>query len=188
VILFRYAWAVFLVIVVGHALTACLATSTKPFPEDGWGTLRGTLPVWLQRPSVSMDLVWIRGALGPSKVQDGTCVIRMPDAAEGDLDPAERLVRACMRIGGLRLHQKLPAGAIRLYWHQAPNIAGVGRMYGELFTERSGPPEGFYFQPDPAGPCHVVTALDERALGHEIKHCFDGYFHYTSGRWKPRAQ
>lgn len=186
-ILFRYAWMVAIVIVVGHALCACLAASPKPFPET-WGHLRTTSPGWLQHPSVVLDVAWVR-ARGTAQVHDGVCVLHMADTSERDLTPAEEQLQACVRAGGLRTDRPTPAGAVRLHWHRVPSRSAVADLREQLQAKLSAENfAGFYYHPVATGPCHVVTIATRTVVGHEIKHCFDGFFHFSDGRWRPRPE
>ena len=185
-ILFRFAWVIGILVVVGQFVTACFATAGKPFPEGGWPTLQFTRPAWLEQPSVVVDVIWHREPVRSAAVRDGACHIYMPDGGERDLYVAEDLVRACVATGTLRSSPTIPAGARRLYWHQVTGTAAVVARFRELFAAATWPLAGFYYHPRLDGPCHVVTSVQHVALGHEIKHCFDGHFHGDRSRWRPR--
>lgn len=187
-ILFRFAWVIFLVIMGGHALTSCLATSTKAFPEDGWPRMQLILPAWLHQPTLALDVIWVRGQLRASEVRDGVCILHLADNSELDLRPADSMVRACASTGRLRTDRPTPPGGVRVYWHQVPDRAALVKRYQELHAGLANamPFNGFYYHPQPSGVCHVVTATAYAVLGHEIKHCFDGRFHGEGNRWRER--
>lgn len=181
-IVFRYAWIVALAAIAGHTLSACVATSPKEYPEKGWPTLRLARPAWLHKPTLELDVRWVRER-GEAQVQNGVCVLHLADDVERSLNQAEEQVAACVKTGALLLPEKPPAGAVRLHWHQQPSVDAVTLRWRQLFQVGSFPLAGFYYHPNASGACHVVTSTAHEALGHEIKHCFDGEFHASGNRW-----
>jgi hypothetical protein len=165
-----------LAIAVGSAIA-------KPFPE-AFPALAGR-PAWLDTPDAVFDVRWIRAYSTVSEVRDGVCTVYMLDRVESDLYYAEEQVDACIKSGRLQLHQRVPAGATRIRWYRAAGPDAVNTMRYELYGLRDFRMGGFYYHPDPNGPCHVITARGALALGHELKHCFDGFFHSSSSRWFP---
>ncbi|HEY8361101.1 MAG TPA: hypothetical protein VIL30_26900 [Ramlibacter sp.] len=177
------SWIFAALLVVAPALTGCMATSPKVYPETSWPTLRLSPPAWLQQPTAVIDVLWERTAAPTPEIRGGVCVLRMADEVEANLNPGEEQIAACLRSGQMRLQPAPPPGAVRLHWHREAGISGVMAKLHQLFHTSSYPLAGFYYHPNPAGPCHVVTSIAHEALGHEIKHCFDGSFHAAGNRW-----
>jgi hypothetical protein len=177
VILFRYAWIIALLIMLGSCLT-----SPKRHAE-AWPVLQWPRAAWTQgEPTHELDIAWARRGGPPPRVVDGVCIVHMADQQESDLLDAERQVEACVATGGLRLDRPTPPGAVRLRWYRFPDVEATSRAYSELYTGLSRRVAGFYYH-GPGEPCHVATARTRRALGHELKHCFDGQFHRSDGSW-----
>lgn len=160
------------------------AHAQKRWPDGNAPVRQARRPRWLDTPDAVLDVRWVR-ARGAAEVRGGVCVLALADDTEHDLHEAEAQVLACLRSGAGTSGATSPAGAVRLHWHQVDTRADVAARFDSVFPGLARPMDGFYDQPDPAGPCHVVTArVGEPALGHEIKHCFDGHFHGALGRWK----
>jgi hypothetical protein len=158
----------------------------KPFP-DPHAPARAA--AWVGAASVVMHVRWVRTFEHPqSEVRDGVCVLYMADRDEDSLTVAEALVSRCLQ-GKLAVVSPAPADTVLLHWHMVDSPEAIDRMRRELYpSERPERNAGYYFHPDPTGPCHVITNVNRKALGHELKHCFDGEFHNSvPGQFGGRA-
>lgn len=160
----------------GISLAASLSTTAqKPFPDQH---APARPAAWLGKPDLALHVRWVRvDEIPQAEVRDGVCVIYMPDRDEASLLAAEDLLAKCA-AGPISLQSPAPAGTVLLYWYRVESAEAIGRMRAELYPYAT--PQvlaGYYHHPDPAGPCHVITNVNRRAVGHEIKHCFDGEFH-----------
>jgi hypothetical protein len=170
---------------LGLALAAvlCLPVNAgKPFPES-WTSIRQPLPAWLATPNYAIDVRWVRAYSTVPDVREGVCTVYSLDRDEVDLYGLQAQVDACLAQGLRAGAGPLPAGVVRLHWHEVANPIEVWKRSNDVFTYVGFPNlVGFYFHPDPAGPCHVITAARYRALGHELLHCIKGWYHDGNGR------
>ena len=170
-------------------LAAGVAMAAKPFPDSVWPRVRPGRHAWMAHPDVKMYVRWVRTSAGnvPQwEVRDGVCVIYMADGTQLALKPGDRLLEGCWASGRTSIAGPRPPGAVLLHWYRLPNRGAVQQRYDDLFGA-NGPLgffTGFYWHPDPDGPCHIFTARDAQSAGHEFKHCVDGAFHYPSGTWR----
>jgi hypothetical protein len=141
-------------------------------------------PAWLQTPTHILTVRWVRVWGVPQfEVRDGLCVVYVADAQQ-ELTVVERLMEGCIARGAGVVRAP---GTVQLHWHRIPNTRQaiderMGSLMGASYREAG----GFYFHPDPKGPCHIVTRMQQDRAGHELKHCFDGHFHDAQGRWLNR--
>jgi hypothetical protein len=170
---------------LGLALAAVLclpASAGKPFPES-WPSLRTPLPAWLATPDHVIDVRWVRAYGTVPDMRDGACTVYSLDRDREDLYVLQAQVVTCLAQGLRAGAGPVPAGVVRLHWHRVADHIEVWKRKRELFTYTSYPDfVAFYFHPDPAGPCHVVTAARYQTLGHELLHCAKGWFHDATGR------
>jgi hypothetical protein len=176
---------------LGLALAAvlCLPVNAgKPFPES-WTSIRQPLPAWLATPNYAIDVRWVRAYSTVPDVREGVCTVYSLDRDEDDLYVLQAQVEACLAQGLRAGTDPVPVGVVRLHWHEVADHLEVWRRARDLFTHAGFPNlVAFYFHPDPAGPCHVVTAARYRAVGHELLHCIKGMFHDISGRRYAREE
>jgi hypothetical protein len=138
--------------------------------------------------SITMDVRWVRAPSPFSEVRDGVCVLYMGDSESG-LEVGASQLEQC-RNGALALPATVPAGAKRITFYKADawdEFAAVfARMYGRPIYGDAlrGYPGGFYHL-EADGTCSVVYRAKAApiAVGHEIKHCFDGNFHDIDHKW-----
>jgi hypothetical protein len=158
------------------ALLPCLVDA-KAFPDPHHPARAAA---WLSNPSLVLTVRWVRVDEVPqSELRDGVCVLYMPDRDEGSLAAAERLLHKCAATPGPKLEQPA-AGVVLLHWHQVTSPEAIAAMRAELYPyDAAHRNAGYYYHPDPAGPCHVITNINRVAVGHELKHCFDGEFHVS---------
>lgn len=153
-----------------------------------WPTgVQTRMPDWMQAPPpVALHIRWVRAHGANSEVLEGICTLYLADHERG-LEHAEDQVMHCHRAGARPVAQP-PAGVVLLHWHPAPSAEDVARMYEQVYMGTAGANiVGFYrHQPGAGQPCHVVTDVRQFALGHEIKHCFDGAWHPVRGQGQPR--
>lgn len=163
-------------------LGALPALAQKEFPDNH----RKNDAAWLAAPEMTLQLRWVFVQDHPqTEIRDGVCILYAPANNDEQLLEVEPLLRACAATG-LAPARGAVAGTVQLHWHRAP-LTEVTRRADEIFGRTPGFKDGFYYHPDNAGPCHIVTAHGSAAAGHELLHCIRGNFHYTNGRWKARA-
>jgi hypothetical protein len=156
--------------------------ASKPFPES-WSSVRLPLPAWLATPDHVLDVRWVRAYGTVPDTRDGICTVFSLDRNEDDLYVLQDQVSACLAQGLRAGAGPLAPGLVRLHWHEVAAPLDVWTRAKQLFAHAGFPDiAGLYFHPDPAGPCHVVTAARYRVLGHELLHCIKGMFHDTNGK------
>lgn len=176
--------------VAGALLGVLVALAIEADAQRQWRTpmplsQRTPPPAWLQWPKVAMHVRWIRAHGATSEVRDGVCVLYMADTERG-LEHAEDQIQHCATQGA-RPVRGAPAGTVLLYWHPVDDEYAVANLYEDVYASTAGARiVGFYLHRGGTEPCHVVTTPRHFALGHEIKHCFDGEFHPRRGHPAPR--
>lgn len=123
---------------------------------------------------VTMDVKWVRvAAEGLPELREGTCHVYAPDHPRLLTRMWEQL-DWCRRQPGPLTAPALQPGAVRITWIELPDITPLERDY----FPHTKPSLGFFKRRGAA--CLVVTRTPERgysAVGHEVKHCYDGHFH-----------
>ena len=98
---------------------------------------------------------------------------------------AATIIAACIALTGCAATTKFPTESGTVQWHkvthsQMQEACTDGNIHSKiLFTVRA-----CYRMENSV--CHIYAEdgkehLEE--LGHELKHCFDGYFHDSKGHW-----
>lgn len=179
------------------SLLAVTATA-KPFPEDPWHVTQHDVEQ-LGAPTFVLDVKWVRSYSPVAEMRDGTCYVYVGDRDENDLRKMGEELQQCARIPHA-LNDVPIAGARRIAFHlvDVTKTFGVNQLYDTVYTTkpmfmmRAGAPRlvaapmapwmgGFYVDLDSTATCTVVGFPP--ALGHEVKHCFDGRFHDAHENW-----
>lgn len=129
----------------------------------------------------SLPVKWIKSNDPPqAEVRDGVCNLYMPDHPHGDIPYASKLIQDCLTKGGLS--DGTPPGSARLNWFQVPDTKNTFELYDMVNGKYKG--KGVHMNGFEWGdqknndPMNIVTTKgNERSLGHEIKHYYDGLFH-----------
>lgn len=158
-----------------------------------------TLPRALEAGSGNVQkIAWTKGADASAfRDQNGVCHTFARDAKVALKDLGDQ-VRAC--FDGTLPEKVVSAPSVKpvkVVWNKVPRaqMAGVyaeatgqgsikGKGGGWKSADRLFAVRGFFMYV--ADTCHVV--VDDKAeytgtLGHEFKHCVDGYFHNHMGEW-----
>jgi hypothetical protein len=134
-----------------------------------------------QSLKASLPIKWVRTPQGQpsSEVIDGICKLWFPDDPKGNINAdLESLINACLKQGGLA--EGVPEGSHRLNWYQIDDLASMWALNKEKhgWVKRNAPKgadlQGFHWEE--GGQNHIATR-NKRALGHEIKHIYDGKYH-----------
>lgn len=135
--------------------------------------------------------------------QDGTCNVQLADSEQGlagFLSQMEACRKGIVRATATEQMKKVEAKKLRLFVVKTAAEAEsrwvdhIGMRAYKALSRRMIPTvcvEGYTckgvvgFQFDGSGYCGIVIAQHyiSRA-GHEMKHCYDGEYHYASMRWK----
>lgn len=158
-----------------------------------------TLPRALEAGSGDVQkIVWTKSADAPAfRDQNGVCHTFARDS-KAALTTLGDQVRACFD-GTLpaKTVTQYDAKSVKVVWNKVPRaqMAGVyaeatgqgsikGKGGGWKSADRLFAVRGFFIYN--ADTCHVVVADSAEytgTLGHEFKHCVDGYFHNNMGEW-----
>lgn len=150
-----------------------------------------TPPAALPAPDVVIPIRWVRQGPPQFEVRAGACVLYLADVEE-QRAAADGLVRACAARGGL-----VPgAGDVDVHWLEVDTVAQLLRLRDQVYPPERAMPSlsirpamagrgidafritGFFSREGGAGPCTVVSLRGKPAtLGHELKHCLDGFWH-----------
>jgi hypothetical protein len=136
-----------------------------------------TMPDWLSgEAEATVPLRWVRTS-GPvsAEVREGVCVLSAPDHPGGRLPRIDSAIRKC--AADPTIGTAAPKDGVLLRWYVGSDHYVMARMSTELTAKRTKKFVEGVFRRD-GDVCHVVTlrgTID--ALGHEMKHCFDGLYH-----------
>lgn len=132
-------------------------------------------PDWTAAPTATLQVRWVRvNEIPQFEVRDGVCVIYMPDFRYDSPPAADDLLRGCIATGKASAKGVIP-GTVQMHWHEVSTMAQVVERSTQIFGLRKRWFDGFYFKRGDI--CHIVTGPRGPAVGHELKHCFDGDFH-----------
>jgi hypothetical protein len=184
---------------------ASLCASAKTFSESDSSVTQEQIDAALGAPTFTLDVKWVRADSPVAEFRDGTCYVYVGETfgRESSLYPMGALLEQCVAKGAHVVNAKPIDGARRIAVHLAPNmddmfavtrmidaVLGTGKaiLVGRGLNMRfvAAPKHlagGVYFDPDgdKGGTCTVVGF--RWALGHEVKHCFDGEFHDEHWNW-----
>lgn len=143
-------------------------------------------------------IAWTKGAEGKAfRDEHGICHTFSRDTKASLQDLGEQ-VKACFN-GSLpeKLVKAPPVKSVKTAWNKVPRaqMATIyaqatnqgtikGKGGGWMRTDRLFAIRGFFMYH--ADTCHVVVPDQPdyvSTLGHEFKHCVDGYFHDNQGEW-----
>lgn len=192
-------------ILIAAALVASAAAASagKPFPEQSYHA-RVDLSK-LGPPTFVMDIKWVRAYSPIPEFRDGTCYVYAQDVfqRESTLEPLGDQIMRCAALGARVVNDRPIDGARRVRVHLVPETAdvfAVTRIMEKLFGEKKpsmslkrGTPShgialtlgGLYVDPDAASGGEATIIGVKRALGHELKHVFEGEYHNVRGAWLP---
>ena len=144
------------------------------------------------------QITWTKGSeVAAFRDQNGVCHTYSKDTRAG-LPKLGEQVKACFS-GSLPQKSVVATGAksVSVAWNKVPRaeMAGVysevtgqgtikGKRAGWRSADRLFAVRGFFKYHD--NTCHVVVPDQPDyigTLGHEFKHCIDGYFHDNAGEW-----
>lgn len=124
-----------------------------------------------------MDVKWTRAWSPIAEVHDGFCHLFYTDNREDEMNIADSEVRQCS-LKADQARASTDASTKRIRFVMVESNMAVGEEYSRVYNVKDvfeGRAAGFYrIEGD---TCVVVASKRSFALGHEIKHCFDGDFH-----------
>ena len=150
-----------------------------------------TAPEWIKKEGKGpVMLAWHKGAELPGFVEKGICHVFSRDENENDLVFFGEQVVKCLdgNLAEGRSTSVVPVKKIMAYFadrttviRRYVDINGLGDRRDRDSLEETG---GFFFWRD--GICRINFNGYGRKVGHETKHCFDGFFHDNNWNWYPR--
>lgn len=169
------------------ALTATAVSAEKKFGEAAWPDLRSPAPAWVATPDIVIDVKWTRIYSPVAELIDGVCHLYYTDFDEQAMFIAQGQVEQCIRKGGALTTDTPGKGVRRLHIYKVRGSGSAEKAWNEFFDTtqprfawQKSFRETLAFYYEAKGACMIVANYDHAALGHEIKHCYDGNFH--SGR------
>ncbi|OGZ06691.1 MAG: hypothetical protein A3D65_02105 [Candidatus Lloydbacteria bacterium RIFCSPHIGHO2_02_FULL_50_13] len=137
-----------------------------------------------------IPVLWHKNVEGEAFVDGkGVCNAFAPNTPIG-LEKLGEQVQACFYGKTPKKKSMAPSeqASVLVSWQQirtsdAPRLLKIIRPKDDTAYASPETIEGF-FKKDQNGVCFVYVARDNFSiLGHEVKHCFDGYFHAPVGYW-----
>lgn len=131
-------------------------------------------------PPVVMDVRWLRTP-GLPEVRDNACWVAVADVDEDSIAAMGAQLQWCVMQGKPLVSELPPAGSLRIRWHQVTRaeMRDAIATHSTTADSRTRAAAGHYAIV--GRECLVYTIAPAHA-GHEVKHCFDGDFHYAPGR------
>lgn len=136
-----------------------------------------------------MLISWHKNVEGAATLDGNVCHVYAPNTPIG-LPELGRQVESCFygEAARGRVSQDASLAPVLVSWQQIRE-ADAPRLYRLIWHNNlatySNPDsiKGFFRKDKSGSPCFIYADRNHEVLGHEAKHCFDGFYHAPYGYW-----